>query len=123
MTRGKAFLVDPLDLSGIAAHHLGRDMIREDGQQASPPLNKGEVDQRLAVEVEDIEDERLDFHLLLHLLDPVLPSEPSEHGLEREGFSIPDRDHLPVKDHVVGRRPAENPEHIGEGIGDILEFS
>jgi hypothetical protein len=77
------------------------DPFRELPRQHPEALVAGAVDERLAVDVETVEEERRQRQVAAHLLDVQLATEAPHRDLERMRLAAGSkRQRLPVQDHL-----------------------
>ncbi|KAF5045866.1 hypothetical protein DSECCO2_476740 [anaerobic digester metagenome] len=118
---GRPVVHDP-DALLVTEHLLRSEVIGEDGLEPGPPLGERPVEQGLAPGPEAVEDTGDERDRLAGLGHAVLAPEPAEHRLEREGAPVgADGDHLGVQDDVAAGRRKEGLDHLGEGVGHLLE--
>ncbi|KAF5030610.1 hypothetical protein DSECCO2_636380 [anaerobic digester metagenome] len=121
MPEVEGFGVDRLRRGRVGGRELRSDVCAEHFVEGFPPLREGAIHQRLAVQVEDIEDHRHELDLLHHRVHLVLAPEPPDHVLERHGLPVADGDRFPVQNDVVVGRLQEEVRDVGEALRDVLQ--
>ena len=100
------------------------ELLGESLVEGGEALRGRPVDQVLAVEMEDVEDERGQRVLGLELGEvlPAPAAEPAHRQAERVGSPVgPQRDRLGIEDRGLERDRADRGHDLGDAIGDVGE--
>ena len=117
VARGDRLVEHALGLAGVAGEDARDPVGRRDLLQPSDPLVQRRVQEILAVDVQDVEQERD---------DPLRRGAAVDLGdrvLKRSGALSVHPDGLAVQHRLADRQPADRGDDPGQGLGDLVEVA